>query len=254
MIRLDTNTDNNYLFRKVAIVVEFVGSPGAGKTTSCQHFSEVLKKKNLKVCLSQDIKVYVRQLNMLKKLFLFSETLLLKGHLLLLYPIALAFNNAVSLHAVYRYFRLAIFNQALPKLVRLQAFDIVLLDQWAIQELWSATIFNLHAFNNLNHLSKFYLNPDLVFYLDVNEAIASDRISKRNTNLSRFDNMPPEKRLTELSKYKTHLYQLYQRSDCRHKFVLSAEETLNQNAKHFYKQLKLFPGTKQKTSNPKRKR
>src|SRR6476620_10120102 len=109
MIRHENNKGRKSLFKKVAIVVEFVGSPGAGKTTSCQHFSELLKQKNLKVCLNQDIKAYILELNLLQKLLLFSETMLRQGHLLMLYPLALALNRVISLHAIYRYTRLAVF-------------------------------------------------------------------------------------------------------------------------------------------------
>ena len=242
MIQLDNHTDPDTLFRKVAIVIEFVGSPGAGKTTSCRHFSEMLQQKNLKVCQSQDIKDYILELSLLKKLVLFSETMLLKGRLLFLYPVILALNKAFTLHAVYRYVRLAVFNQALAKMVKTRGIDVVLLDQWVIQELWSATIFKLEKFDKvLKQLQKFYLETDLVFYFSINPETASERISGRDTNLSRFDGMSPEKRVEALSKYSNYLYQLYEMSDCGHKHVLLAEQNPSENAGYFYKQLKQFP-------------
>jgi thymidylate kinase len=252
MIQLDNYTAQDPLFRKVAIVIEFVGSPGAGKTTSCQFFADMLEKKNLKVCQSQDIKEYIRELNLLKKLVLFSETMLLKGHLFFLFPMVLAMNKVLSLHALYRYVRLAVFNQALTKMVKSKGLDFVLLDQWVIQEFWSATIFKLNNFDKvLNQLQKFYLETDLVFYFNINPEVASERITGRNTNLSRFDGMPPEKRVEALSKYNKYLYQLYEQSGCRHKYVLSAEHSPAENARHFYKQLKKFPKNGFKTKKRK---
>lgn len=234
-------TRDDIFYRPGAIVVECVGPPGAGKTTNCNSFSSLLKKKNLNVGLSSDIKAYIREMAFYKKLFLLSETMLLRGHLLFLYTAALAFNKIYSFDSIYRYLRLSIFNQALKKYVKNREIDIVLLDQWVIQELWSATIFKLPAYHKVtNYLKPFYFKTDFVLYFDVDAQTASERISNRNTSLSRFDAMEPTKRLEELKKYNGYLFRLYENSRCSQKHRYTTDQSPEQNAEKFFQQLKKY--------------
>jgi thymidylate kinase len=224
-----------------AIVVECVGPPGSGKTTNCKSFSSLLQKKNLNVCLSDDLKAYIRKMTKGRKLFLLAETLVFRGHLLLFYTAALAFNKIYSFDSIYRYFRLSIFNQALQRLIKNKEVDIVILDQWIIQELWSATIFKLPSYAKVkNHLKRFYFKTDFVLYFDVAAEIASERISNRSTRLSRFDLMGPDKRLEELLKYNGYLFELYQNSGCKQKHLFTTDQSPDQNAGKFFRHLKKF--------------
>jgi thymidylate kinase len=217
-----------------AIVIEFVGPPGAGKTTCCQYFTERLEKRGLKVYTLQDLKDYIRNLSLLEKLFLSIKAGVFRSHTLLFYTLSLAYNRIISADSIYRYIRLTLFDLALKQFKKKKDVDIVILEQWIIQELWSATIFKLKSYNRVRkHLSRFFFKTDFVFYFDIDVRTASERIRVRNMGKSRFDKMDPQKRIEELMKYKTYLYQLYEISDCKRKYSLAGENSPEKNAELF---------------------
>lgn len=169
-----------------------------------------------------------------EKLLLSLKALLFRGHTLALYTASLAFNRIFSKNSVYRYARLTTFDVALRQFVTKKKIDVVLLEQWIIQELWSATIFKLKSYDTLNkRLSRFYFKTDYVFYFDIDVNTAAERIGMRNTNLSRFDRMDAKTRLEELRKYNTYLFQLYESSDCRRKHLFSGYNSPEKNAALF---------------------
>jgi len=221
------------------IIIECVGLPGSGKTTYCGYFSELLKQKKFSVIMWNDLKTYVHELNFFKKIYLLVKTLFFSGYSLFLYSIILACHKIYSIDSIYRYLRLLIFNTALTEYLKKRKVDIVLLDQWIIQEMWSATIFRLKSYKIWKYLKNFYFKIDFVFYFDIDILTASKRISLRNTNFSRFDNMDSQKRPNELSKYNSYLYQLYETSDCKNKFILSSKQSPFNNAEIFFQHLDL---------------
>lgn len=222
-------------------IIEFVGPPGAGKTTNCQYFLELLKARGLKVVTRQDIEAYVRKMGPVKKYFLYARTLFFRGHLIFYYTISLAFVGIYSLDSIYRYIRLSVYKLALDQLIKNSKIELVLLDQWMIQELWSATIFKDVAYDTLaQQLSKFYFRTDLVFYFSIDLATASARIAQRGTKLSRFDNMAPAQRLRELLKYGAYLLQLFEQSDCTHKYKFCSKNSPSSNALIFLQYLSFF--------------
>ncbi|GAB2530084.1 hypothetical protein [Rufibacter soli] len=115
---------------------------------------------------------------------------------------------------------------ALAKLMSSKEVDLVLLEQWIIQELWSATIFKSTSYQQLaTKLKAFHFKCDYIFYLDVDMPTAAERIQHRGTFLSRFDTMEASKRLEELNKHNGYLFQLYQSSGCKNKYVISTQGT-----------------------------
>ena len=118
-------------------------------------------------------------------------------------------------------------------------FDVLLLDQWIIQGLWSATIFRNNSYDLLHEkLSQFYFKSDIVLYLHIDSSTASERIDSRSTYTSRFDKMDAGKRLEELEKYSRYLFQLYENSNCMNKLEFSAMESPKKNAEDFLQHLK----------------
>lgn len=225
----------------MAVIIEFVGPPGAGKTTHCRYFATLLKEKNYQVVLLQNVKDYIREMSFLERLYLFSKILLLKSHTFLYYTLVLALNRIYSINSIYRYIRLSIFNLALHQYIRKKDVDIVLLEQWVIQELWSATIFRLKSSKDYEKIKKdlkvFYFKIDFVLYLDIEMAVASERITMRNTSISRFDRMDPDERLKALIKYNTYLFQLYENSACNQKYLYTTENSPEVNAGYFLQHL-----------------
>ncbi|HUR12523.1 MAG TPA: hypothetical protein VM012_14200 [Flavitalea sp.] len=156
------------------------------------------------------------------------------------YIIALIRNRIFSFDSVYRYVRLIIFDLAIIQYQKEFQTDVVLLDQWIIQELWSVTIFRMKSYNRISkEISKFYFRTDAVFYLDVDVNTATERISRRSTTFSRFDRMDKATRAKELLKYKSYLYQLYENSNCKQKHLFTTYRSPEKNAALFVKHLQM---------------
>ncbi|MBW3545332.1 MAG: hypothetical protein KY428_07000 [Bacteroidetes bacterium] len=223
------------------VIIEFVGPPGAGKTTNCQYFLKLLKERDLNVITRQEIEAYVRKMGAVEKSYLYATTVLFRGHLIVYYAFFLVFLRIYSLDSIYRYTRLSVYKLALEELIKNSKTDIVLLDQWMIQELWSATIFKDAAYDTIaQQLSKFYFKADLVFYFTIDVETASERIAHRGTTLSRFDSMTPKQRLRELLKYGAYLFQLFEQSDCTHKYKFCGKNSPSANALIFFQYLIFF--------------
>ncbi|MEI6946254.1 hypothetical protein V9K67_03570 [Paraflavisolibacter sp. H34] len=221
-----------------ALTIEFVGLPGAGKTTSSRAFSALLQQKGFRVLILQDVKDYLRRLSLGRKLLLVAKAVLTRTPKLVSYTASLARNRIYSGNSIYRFIRLTLFDLALQQMKQEQKADIILLEQWMIQELWSATIFKGRPLNQLEkQLQKYYFKTDFVLYFDLDVATAARRIGWRKTNMSRFDRMEAERREEELMKYGAYLYELFQRSNCRQKHLYSARVAPEVNAASFMRQV-----------------
>ena len=222
-----------------ALVVEFVGPTGSGKTTNCHEFSALLRQSGLKVYVFSDIKEYFYGLKFYYSFYIILKTLTIYGLNFLHYSLILAYRGIYSLDSIIRYVKLCVFNMALHEFIEYKKVDVVLLDQWIIQGLWSATIFKLASYETLHKMIKrFYFKTDFVLYFDIDAATASERISSRDSTRSRFDKMDPGRRLEETEKYNAYLYQLYENSDCDNKLMFSTTISAAENAASFLDQLK----------------
>ncbi len=218
------------------MIIEFVGPPGAGKTTCCRAFAEDLKGDGKVVFTLPDLKSYLRKLSVFQKMMLVVKGLLQRVPLFLNYVMTLGRNGVLNKNSLYRFTRLSLFDLALKKYIRSNKVDVVLLEQWMIQELWSATIFKLSDYSKIaTRLSKFYFITDYLFYFDIDEVTAAKRISHRQTNLSRFDRLEPAIRVSEIKKYSSYLFQLFEHSQCPHKYLLSADQSIQKNTVIFNK-------------------
>jgi thymidylate kinase len=222
-------------------VIEFVGSPGTGKTTSSYCFSKALKASGLQVCLIEDLEGYLKKLDKLQKLSFVFEACITRGHLLLLYIALFSLNGIFNLHAFIHYASLTLREVALKRFCKYNCIDVVLLDQWAIQALWSSTIFHITPGNGITRYLKYlYLETSIVIYFEVAPAVASQRMELRPTCRSRFDRMDAERREKELAKYDRYLFQLYSNSNCKNNYVLSTEHDPLENANAFEHILKQY--------------
>lgn len=229
------------MFERKGIIIEFVGPPGSGKTTSSLVFAEQLRKKGLIVLLREDLKLYVKNKGLISKLRLFVNTLFFKGPILIHFTIKLALHKIFSFDAIYRYLKLSFYNLALSEFRRQTKADIIILDQWIIQEIWSATIFKrTDYYKLLKKMERFYFRTDTVIYLEADAVTASTRIEFRQNGLSRFDRMSPIVREQQIEKYNMYLFQLYNISPCQVKHVLPANQLPSHNASAFISHLTVF--------------
>jgi thymidylate kinase len=221
-----------------AKIIEFVGPPGAGKTSNCYCYTAVLRNQGYTVLTLKDIKFHIKQLSKGERTLLLLKTTLRHLHLLIYYALTLVFNKIFSLHSITRYVRIAVFDTVLRQMTNAKKYDYVLLEQWMIQELWSATIFRLTSYDRIEkQLHKFYLKTDQLLYFDIDMETASVRITNRTSKLSRFDRMDPKRRLRKLKQYNHYLYNLYRHSSCPNKYVISTKSTPEENTALFLQNL-----------------
>lgn len=226
---------------KKPIVIEFVGSPGTGKTTSSHCFSNVLKASGLKVCLIEDLERFLKNSNRVTRISIAIGACITKGPLLLLYVALFALNGIFSLDSFIHYASLTLREAALKWFCKYDNIDVVILDQWGIQALWSSTIFYNYPSNVVTKCLRYlYLKTNIVIYFDIPPAVASKRIELRPTSNSRFDLMDAQKREKELSKYDKLLFQLYLYSNCRNKYIFSTEPEPSENVKDFERIIKQY--------------
>lgn len=227
-----------------AVIIEFVGPPGAGKTTSCHCFTELLRRKSFHVLTRQDIHAYLKRMNLLSKSLLLAGIILFRFHRLCYFIFTLALNGIFSADSLYRYLRLTVYQQVLHQLLDFKKADIVILDQWLIQELWSATIFKKKSYSRItHHLQPFYFRTDVVIFFKIDVATAARRIEFRSSGFSRFDLMDKSSRLEELERHSGYLFDLYQKSPCKHKYIYSANHLPAKNAELFMHHLEQLYAT-----------
>jgi thymidylate kinase len=224
-----------------SVIVEFVGPTGSGKTTNCQSFSDSLKVEELSVYMFSDVKKHLYNQSLFKRIYVYSKAIVISFTNLISYTFLLLRYKIFSFDSIYRYIKLCIFNEALQLFIKEVKPDVVLLDQWIIQGLWSATIFKLDSYLTLpEKLSQFYFKTDIVIYFDLDTKTATERIAYREHGDSRFDKMDGKHRLERLQKYNGYLHQLYEQSACRNNFKVSTLESPDYNANIFLGKLKEF--------------
>ena len=224
---------------KKGLVVEFVGPPGSGKTTNSNYFSELLKENGFKVYMFKDLKEYFYTTKFVGKFYIIFSTLFFNGIDLLCFILVLVRHGIFSFNSIIRYYKLCTWNTVLQQFIAKRKVDVMILDQWIIQGLWSATIFKLNSYNVFHEkLRRFYFKTDIVLYFNIDISTASKRVGSRDTYTSRFDRMDAGKRLVELKKYNAYLYHLYENSSCLNKLEFSSMGSPEKNAEDFLQLLK----------------
>lgn len=225
--------------KKQSIVVEFVGPPGGGKTTNSNSISALLVEHGIQPFVFADVKKYLYKANLFTKISIIWKTLWRQGKDIVLFIFFLLGSGVLSFDSVFRYCKLCLFNQTLQEFKSQNPNGIILLDQWVIQGLWSATIFRLkHLEKAAERLKRFYFHVDYIVYFDVDIETAAQRVGTRSTETSRFDKMPEVKRLEVMKKYNEYLVALYQQATALAKWEVSTLVSPQQNAIDFIQQLK----------------
>lgn len=220
------------------LIVEFVGPPGAGKTTNCIYFLQLFRNRGLNAYTFHDIKSFLYRLDFIERLKVYLHVITFNGSCLLSYWSLLFRHRVYSLDSFFRYVKLCVFNRALHQFTRQHDVDVLLLDQWSIQGLWSATIFKKGATQRFQEeLRRFYFKTDYVLYFELDDDTACDRIHLRDHGKSRFDKMGKDRRLFELKRTTPYLYRLFEKSDCPNKLKFSARRSAQKNAEDFLHQL-----------------
>lgn len=222
-----------------SIVIEFVGPPGSGKTTTCNSAVEYLKHAGIKIYVFKDVKAYLYQSRLAQKAAIIFRTLLRHSMDLFSFKILLVKHGGFNVNSVFRYAKLCLFNQALQHFKSTKTGGIILLDQWVIQGLWSATIFSVKDPEKMrDSLKRFYFPVDYIVYFDIDVDTAVQRIETRGTFTSRFDNMTDEERTEIMHLHNHYLKNLFLQSTGKSKWLVSTTVSLQQNVTDFVERLK----------------
>lgn len=212
------------------VVVECVGLPGSGKTTSCHYFAGQLRAAGYRVLLIADIKAQLRAGPVPLQVWWMLRLVWLRGKDLIRFGLLLRQQSVLTIQAVRRYLRIALYEQVLRHRLNKEKADVVLLEQWMIQELWSATIFKALDHRVLEErLARLCLPVDILIYFDISESTATERVGQRTHGRSRFDRLPASIRLSAMEKYGQFLEQLFRFAPCAQKHVLSASQSPGHN-------------------------
>lgn len=170
-----------------------------------------------------DIKVHIRSLPRMAQALLVFDAIRMHGGQLFRFILLLCSKGSFGADSVWRYFKLCVFDAGLKHLLALGRFDVILLDQWIIQGIWSATIFKSGSKRiSSEELRAFYFPVDVLVYFEIDAATASFRVGNRIDGKSRFENMSQRERTEKISDFKDYLYELFQASLCPGKHVVQS--------------------------------
>lgn len=208
---------------KQPIVIEFIGLPGAGKTTTAQIAIDKLSRVGFR-CFGLSTLDKPETLEK-KKGGLYSKLKMLN-----LFVYSCIFHSRIAADALIfvlnvrpiRATNIRRFVQLIARLPQLgnqmkDGYDFIVLDQGLIQAIWSIVITGEHPAAN-RYLERVLTSileefPLFVIMIDVETELAIDRIISRPTMRSRFDRMSALEAETVLSKHKELFEQIVQSTD-----------------------------------------
>lgn len=226
----------NFFWRPAALplVVEFAGNPGSGKTTNCLAFIDALGSLNIRVGTFADVKSYLYRSNVSSKWIMLRWFLRHHAYSVLRFSWVLVSHRLLGWETMVRYVKLCVFNSALQGYKQSRSVEIILLDQWSIQGLWSIALYSKSISEKLlKDLAHFLFSVDCLIYIDLEEQEAVGRIHGRHTKTSRFDWMDDHVRLQMLIDHSSALRHLFEAANCPVKMTLSGKRTPQENARFF---------------------
>ena len=216
------------------IVVEFAGPPGAGKSTSAGVFKSFLENKDIRVAEFSDVKKHLKSQSKFAIAQLAIKALAKKTGAIGKFLVLLIRNRAFSISSFYRFLKLCVFHEALQRYRKVAHTDIIILDQWIVQGLWSAILFRDRPFDLSAFLFGFHSNVDWLVYFETDAETAAQRIAGRTTATSRFDQFGETQNMRELKRSGNSLYRLFTASPCRRKTIFNTDVPPQNNAKKFF--------------------
>jgi len=175
------------------IVIEFLGLPGAGKSTVCQQVTAILHQEGWHVLQRYDyyrwlqrcpwtVKVKVHTCGYLKR---FPITLKILCYELMRPPLnrwSLRLARTLALHHAY-----------FDEFIRATHPQLCLLDQWTLQSLWSIGVTHQETDSApVTTMAHTLITdaPHAYIYFHLPPEVAAHRVAHRPTGQSRFDQRP----------------------------------------------------------------
>jgi len=195
------------------LVVEFVGLPGAGKTTVFREVVTQLRREGITVIPRDEMLQQWQNLSLLQRLLrLIPQTR--NQWSVLWHSVSFAAQvkpiNLASFHKVAQLFANV---SRLDAIAPSQGCGVILLDQGFLQEVWSVGITgsfpsSLQIQSELSCLLRLRRMAIVEFNIDVETALG--RIQGRPTQESRFDRMQPQEARSRLLQYEAGLQAVIQ--------------------------------------------
>lgn len=194
-----------------ALICEFIGLPGAGKTTVRTSVQKALSDQGLRLADWADLFHWYKNLGLFRRLRLscrFGPQL--AGDLVLFLNLALSL-RPLTLYRLKSALRWSLWDCRLRSFLEVRAPDVCLLDQWLLQEIWSLELFGTGASDKaklrlLRHLLR--RDPDHCYVLfDISTAEAAHRLAVRVPPRGRLDNQEEDWVCQQLIKHQGQLDQ-----------------------------------------------
>ncbi len=191
------------------LVVEFIGLPGAGKTTVSRQVADALTAEGWHVVQRKDyyewtprctlsVKIRARSIGYLRRLPI---TLQFLWHIGMRHPRQrgpLSFGHMIAINHAY-----------LEEFLRDVRADVCLLEQWTLQSVWSVgTMYHEAKGDALLPLARVIIatDPHLYVYFHLPPEAAAQRIATRSHGGSRFDHREPREVEEQLQQFQ-HLFE-----------------------------------------------
>ncbi|MCC3145666.1 AAA family ATPase [Halanaerobium sp. Z-7514] len=231
------------------IIVEFIGKPGSGKTTTANKLIEMLEKHGYKC---NKINYNKKRSNKFVSIdildnFLFFAFLAFKYYSFFFYIIKFIienFKNPMSQkkQTIYLLKEIYLIETLLNKSMDAD-YDFLILDQGFLQSLWSVSIYNNK--NNIfydNALKNFELIiPDILIYIDISNEIVFERMKNRDGYFSRFDCMDRKEIFNLLNENEQFFTDLIEKSKNIKNFnliTLNGLKSINSNCNKLFEIIK----------------
>lgn len=190
-------------------LIEFVGLPGAGKTTIAQAFVDAMRKRGLKCYCRHDpahaVPVARSSRQILSKLSTLCKMLGQGLRHRAIAAKALRYSTQMrprKLENVTRAFKLLAILDSMESLLA-QDYDVIVLDQGVIQGLWSIAVNgSMPDDGQLRQVLASILSelPLRLVHVDTSLDLVLERMSQRVTMNSRFDKLEPNEAAQALQK------------------------------------------------------
>ncbi|MGF1540307.1 MAG: NB-ARC domain-containing protein [Pleurocapsa sp.] len=193
------------------LIVEFVGLPGAGKTTISQQVELKLKERDLQIVSRDKILKQWEQENLWQKVVQLLPDNLHDWHILinsLIFALQVRPINRQSFSKAAKIFANFKRNNAVALA---KDCDIILLDQGLLQETWSVSITGSPPpgkYLKREIIPLFDRSTTIIIYCQIDIDTALKRIQNRTTSNSRFDQMDAKKAQELLEKYFFYLQEI----------------------------------------------
>ena len=223
------------------VVVEFLGLPGAGKTTLAESLSELLVSKGKVVATRKEINQWSVQVGIMRKLFL-----VLKQSLSIGYYFYHTFRFLTTLNPLgkgigKRVLRTPLIDIYQNEFIKDRKYNWTLLDQGSLQNLWSMAAFSKSIeYKSLKTIFNVVMQGNsyqhVYVYLDSSPELVGTRVMKRSHGESRFDNMTSVSMTESLRNSNTVMCRLAELLSLSGKrvLILDAKSSIDENTKRIF--------------------